>query len=366
VRCNLWSGWPTTARAGKCELLLSVLEHLCSGEKNSRDLYQYVLRWLAFPIQHTGAKMKTALVFHGPQRVGKNLFFESIMEIYGKYGRIVDQAAVEDKFNDWLSGKLFLIADEVVARNELYHLKNKLKGIVTGGWIRINPKNVAAHDERNHVNLVFLSNEYEPLVLEKDDGRYTVVWTPEKLDKDFYAEVKAEIDAGGIAALHQYLLDVDLGDFNEHTAPHMTTAKQDLIDIGLDSVERFTREWSAREIEFADGPLPFCAASSSDLYSAYKRWCGQSGIVRPREQSKFNGHFVKQRGWKIGHKDRYETLHYVGATLRQRMIIPSLEALTEAIRRPGGQDWRQEDAKTDAQWITDCFFAFRGALGAGQ
>ena len=92
--------------------------------------------------------MRTALIFHGPQGTGKNLFFEAIMAIYGEYGRIVGQAEIEDKFNDWASRKLFLIADEVVARQELYHVKNKLKSFVTGEWIRINPKNVAAHDER--------------------------------------------------------------------------------------------------------------------------------------------------------------------------------------------------------------------------
>ncbi|MBL7391299.1 primase-helicase family protein, partial [Escherichia coli] len=85
-----------------------------------------------------------------------------------------------DKFNDWASGKLFMIADEVVARQELFHIKNKLKALITGDCIRINPKNVAAHDERNHVNLVFLSNEKQPLVLEKDDRRFMVMWTPDK------------------------------------------------------------------------------------------------------------------------------------------------------------------------------------------
>ena len=147
------------------------------------------------------------------------------MAIYGEYGRIVDQAAVEDKFNDWASRKLFLIADEVVARMELYHTKNKLKSLITGEWIRINPKNIGAYDERNHVNLVFLSNETQPLVLERDDRRYTVIWTPAKLTRDFYQEVLDEIRAGGIAALHDYLLNIPLGDFGTGTEPPMTKAK---------------------------------------------------------------------------------------------------------------------------------------------
>lgn len=102
------------------------------------------------------------------------------MSIYGQYGRIIDQSAIEDKFNDWASRKLFLIADEVVARSGLWHIKNMLKGFITGRWIRINPKQVAAHDERNHVNMVMLTNDGLPTIIETGDRRYLVIWTPEK------------------------------------------------------------------------------------------------------------------------------------------------------------------------------------------
>ena len=78
------------------------------------------------------------------------------------------------KGNDWASKKLFLIADEVVARQEINHVKNKLKGFITSDRIRINPKNIGAYDERNYVNVVFLSCETQPLVLERDDHRYMV------------------------------------------------------------------------------------------------------------------------------------------------------------------------------------------------
>src|SRR5699024_402581 len=144
ITCNLWAGWPTEPKAGKCDKLLDLLRHMCSADKHPEQLYQWVLRWIAYPIQHPGAKMKTALVIHGPQGTGKNMFFEALMQIYGPYGRVIDQNALEDKFNDWASRKLMLIADEVVARSDLYHVKNKLKAFITGDWIRINAKQLAA------------------------------------------------------------------------------------------------------------------------------------------------------------------------------------------------------------------------------
>jgi putative DNA primase/helicase len=350
VRCNLWGGWPTEPKAGDCDNLLDLLAYLCSHEPNAQDVYEWVLKWLAYPIQHPGAKMKTALVFHGPQGVGKNLFFEAVMAIYGEYGRIVDQSAVEDKFNDWASKKLFMVCDEVVARMELFHLKNKLKALVTGDSIRINPKNVTPHDEKNHVNLVFLSNERQPLVLEKDDRRYTVVWVPDMLPQSFYDAIGAEIKNGGIAALHHHLLSLELGDFKPWTRPPATKAKGELIEVSLESTERFINEWSGEELEW-----PFCACGSMDLYQAYKRWAGSNGVARPRESNHFIAQINKLRGWAARPVHIYESPGGMSKTKSQKMVIPADDLLAKA-GSARGPDQRMVD------WASDGFFRFRDAL----
>lgn len=332
IKCNLWGGWPTKPAQGGCETLLELLHYLCSVETNADELYQWVLKWLAYPLQHPGAKMRTALVLHGPQGTGKNMFFEAYMAIFGSYGRIIDQAAVEDKFNDWASRKLFLIADEVVARLELYHTKNKLKSLITGEWIRINPKNMGAYDERNHVNMVFLSNEAQPLVLERDDRRYTVIWTPPKLDPAFYETVRVEIQSGGIAALHHHLLNIDLADFKPWTLPPMTKAKAELIELSLDSTERFWGEWVAHNL-----PLPICACRTEDLYEAYRHWCHRQGISKPAQMATFIGNCTKRPGAAKGRRR-----HYVGgssaATAQSMMMFPpgqeqgdDIHALTDSV-----------------------------------
>lgn len=365
ILCNLWGGWPTTPKQGKCDCLLDLLAYLCSGEQNAGDLYQWALRWLAYPIQRPGAKMRTALIFHGPQGTGKNLFFEAVMAIYGEYGRIVDQAAIEDRFNDWASRKLFLIADEVVARQELYHVKNKLKSFVTGEWIRINPKNVAAHDEKNHVNLVYLSNEIQPLPLDADDRRHFVIWTPAKLSPDFYQEIRDELNNGGIAALHYHLLHLDIGDFDEHTKPPETQAKRDLMDVGAGNAQRFIREWLSGDLVIDDKQVPLCPCASSDLYATYLRWCRLDGVRNPREANQFIGEIAKLPGWAKGHKDRYADLNMFGKPVRQRFILPSAEHMTQWAKAGHG-DHRKRDEQTQTQWLTDCFFAFQAATKVRQ
>lgn len=274
VTCNLWSGWPTTPKAGCCEKLLELLRYMCSADPNAAGVYDYVLNWLAYPIQHPGAKLKTTLVLHGPQGTGKNLLFEAVMAIYGEFGAVIDQTAIEDKFNDWASKKLFLIADEVIARNDLYHVKNKLKAFITGEWIRINPKQVAAYNERNHVNVVFLSNEAMPVALEEDDRRHVVIWTPDKLGAEFYQAVLKEIADGGVAALHHYLLHHDTGDFGPGSLPPITDAKRELIGLGMDTPSRFYYDFIRGDIPGFD---QLNHALSRDVYELYRLWCARIG-----------------------------------------------------------------------------------------
>jgi putative DNA primase/helicase len=345
ILCNLYGGWPTEPKEGDCSKLLQLLRYLCSNEVASEDVYQWVLSWLAYPIQHPGAKMQTAIVFHGPQGTGKNLFFESIMAIYGEYGRIVDQAALEDKFNDWASRKLFLIADEVVARTELFHVKNKLKSFVTGEWIRINPKNVSAHDEKNHVNMVFLSNESTPLVLEHDDRRYMVIHTPEKLPPEFYGEVRTELNNGGIGALHHHLKQHDLAGFDVYTKPLRTRAKIQLIEASLDSVSSFLRDWYSGEIKKA----PFCPCKTTHLFATYQKYCATTCEKSPRNLKQFTAELNMQPGWRIG---PFPVRSYPASQERttRKMVIPANDLLAG--------DYARKDGISQEQWLAECHQAF--------
>ncbi len=341
ITCNLWGGWPIEPREGQCDRLLELLEYLCATEGNAQGINEWILKWLAYPLQHPGAKMRTALVVHGPQRVGKNFFFESVMEIYGQYGEVIDQDALEDKYNDCFSKKLFLIADEVIARQELYHVKNKLKGMITGRRIRINPKNVKSYWEDNHCNIVFLSNETQPLVLERDDGRHAVLWTPPRLSMEFYKQVEDEVAAGGIAALYWHLLNkVDLAGFDEFASPPMTKAKEDLLELSMDSTERFGREWKGGHID----PVPVLPAKAIQIYGFYREWCGRMGYSRYAPEPKFLAEITK----RIGAVKR--RAHYLnGKGQRQASFI-----------FPSGVD--PPDEKSQQIWLGECVQEMENAI----
>lgn len=266
---NLFRGLPLTPKQGKCELLLETLFHLC--EKDDA-VYDWVLKWMAYPLQNPGAKMTTAVVIHGREGAGKNLFWTALQRIYGEYTSIITQNDLEGSFNGWASKKLFVIGNEVVSRQEMFHKKGVMKNMISEPEWTINEKNINQRQEANHANFVFFSNFLQPVTPDKEDRRYLILWTPPKREKAFYKSVAHERDHGGTEALYHYLLNYDLGEFDEYTEPVMTIAKQDLIHLSMKSDERFIELWLNEDM-----PLTLCPVLTQHLYAAYQFWCKHDG-----------------------------------------------------------------------------------------
>jgi putative DNA primase/helicase len=289
-RVNLFRGLNLEPDAeGDCHELLGLLFYLC-GEDDK--VYRWVLRWLAYPLQHPGAKMSTAIVMHGEEEgTGKNLFFDAIAQIYGKHGGFITQRQLESSFNTWQSAKLFMVANEVVTRAEMRHQSGYVRHLITEPHIWINPKQINERLEANHMNLVFLSNENQALLVPRHDRRFTVIRTPGPLAKERYKTIAEEKERGGAAALYDFLLKLELEDFHTHTEPVMTQAKEDMIQLGLASPQLF---WQ----DFHDGefPLPYQPCLREDLYRAYLLWCGRYGEKMPKRINQFIPEFKAMNG----------------------------------------------------------------------
>ncbi|MBD8531477.1 MULTISPECIES: DUF5906 domain-containing protein [unclassified Massilia] len=284
---NIFLGWPVQAKHNPALIgpILALLGSLCDAEDKADECVEWILRWLAYPLQHPGAKMQTALLMFGEkQGTGKSLFFQDVMlPIYGDYGTVASQHQLDSSFTAWRSRKLFTLFEEVLSRDDKYSHNGTLKYMITGKSMSINQKNLPERDERNHMNSVFLSNEPQPIPIELEDRRFMVVEARRKQDPAFYAAVQQAIAQGGIEAFYDFLLNLPLDDFNEHTKPPMTLAKERVIEFGLAGWMSFHRAWK-------DGYLdaPYCSCLSEDLYIIYKRWCDKSG-EKPLTLCKFAG-----------------------------------------------------------------------------
>lgn len=257
--------------------MLDLLRHLCGNSADSAEsvkaVMHWVLCWQALPLQRVGTKMQTAVVMHGPQGTGKNLYWDVWRDMFGRYGITVGQTELEDKFNGWLSQKLAIIGDEVVSRQEMYHNKNRLKLIVTQQQkFPIREMQQSTRWESNHANVVFLSNESQPLALEERDRRYMVIYTPLADETGLYDRVKDFLGDQGEGKWLWFLQHYPVGAFDHHTKPIMTRAKTDLIQSAWRPAERFAHEWMEGFL-----PLPLRVCSAEQLYRAFTRWCTVNG-----------------------------------------------------------------------------------------
>lgn len=352
-KLNTWQGWPMKPKAGACDRLLELLQYLCSGEEEkgkSEEVYRWLLCWMAYPLQHPGAKMSSAVIMHGPQGTGKSTVFQTLAKIYGDYSTVLNQRGLEDKFNsDWSDSKLFILAEEVVTRAEMWHIKNELKELVTGEWIRINPKNIAAYRQRNQVNIAYLSNEGQPLPLDNDDRRHCVVYTPPALSEKYYDDVFVEIENGGVEAFYQYLLDLDLTGFHPKKRPPMTEAKKNLMLLSSPSEVRFVSEWITGELG-----LPVLPCFASDLYAAYMKWCRANGEARPRPSNQFHGAVNHLPGWEKKKARIFPNDHTTTTEPRPMVFPPEQNVATAGNGQPPGVPI--------ARYLTDCGQKFAAAL----
>lgn len=276
--------------------ILRLIDHLCNGD---RQAVEFTLNWLAYPLQHIGAKMATALVFHGDTHgAGKTLLFEEIIKpIYGQYAATLGQSDLESQYTGNRSGKLFVLFEEVFNNKQKYDHSGAMKHMITGKTMRVERKFIDSYEEANHINCVFLSNEVQPFKIEENDRRYFVVWPDKTTPEDLKQDIIECLGNGGLEKFYSFLLSLpllttyerDFSDsdlpygkpvkmptpcrFDSHSKPPMTAAKQNVIALGRYGWQTFYAEWSAGEI----AGLPFGCCATDDLYEAYAVWCRRSG-----------------------------------------------------------------------------------------
>lgn len=277
---NLFKGLeikPSEGGMYGCQKILNHISMLC---KHREAEFMWLLKWIAYPLQHLGAKMATSVIMYGKEGPGKSILWEKIVSaIYGKYAITIGQPQLESQFTGWQSQKLLALCEEVVSRAEKSHYKGALKHLVTGGNVQINEKNMPLRCETNHVNFVFLSNSTVPLELDLGDRRYGVLYCGEVPLAQYFIDLFAEIENGGIEAFYGYLLALDLGDFSPHTKPIDNLEKQNLVEASLPAPVLFYQEWVDGLLE-----IPFCSCQKSELFEEFKKWCDRKNEFKKRDR----------------------------------------------------------------------------------
>jgi hypothetical protein len=260
---NTWKGWGTTPREGNVSLFLDLLDHIFIG--SDKGAKEWFLKWCAYPLQYPGVKLYSDCLIYGRrQGTGKSLIGYTLGKIYGDNFTEINQENLHSGNNDWAENKQFVMGDDVTGSNKREDA-DMLKKLITQKKLRINIKYVPTYEVPDVINYYFTSNHADAFFLDDDDRRHfihEVVCSP--LDEAFYAEYDLWLDSDGAAAVFDYLLKLDLGDFNPAAPAFRTAAKERMIN----DVQSDLGGWVRKLLQDPDSVLRLGNIKlSKDLYT---------------------------------------------------------------------------------------------------
>ena len=154
--------------------LIHTKNSICNG---NTECYNYVNSWISYILHNPGKKTNTAIVLIGRQGAGKNLWTNHICKLFGNYSN--PNAKMENivgNFNTGIQDKILIIINEVGSFKQFKEsMNNKIKTAITEDRLDINPKHKDSFSNANVANLIFISNEPEPVKIDYDDRRFFVL-----------------------------------------------------------------------------------------------------------------------------------------------------------------------------------------------
>lgn len=217
-----------------------LLLNLCGNNKKN---YDWFMKWLGWQIQNPLEKLPTAVIFQGQQGTGKGVFKNLILDnIFGNNVQEINQTHLESSFNEYLLGKQIIVANEVIHNENKALLPNVLKNIITDPSITISRKFRTPIETPNYTHWIFCTNNDNPLKIDEGDRRYSVFYSKKlmgggKAANDFVKKLIYNLDYELINFVN-YLKNLTIEEF-EVREPIMTEAKQEIIELNKDSIQRF-------------------------------------------------------------------------------------------------------------------------------
>jgi len=222
------------------------------------------LNWLAVTFNDF-KKTGTAWVIMGPQGSGKNsLFSRIIVPLLGDGNcRLLTQDNLETRYNQLMADRQLVCFNEVKASPKA---QDRLKTWITEDEIVIEDKRVSSVVKTNPVNLMFISNDRVPVLIDPDDRRFSVVETgPPLRDLSWFrgqntlTKITSELRHFAWFLKH-YNYDVEASHI-----PLVNVIKQNLIEKSMDSFQVFAIRLKANDTSWMLGRIDSGKYSQAEL-----------------------------------------------------------------------------------------------------
>lgn len=289
---NTWEGWGVKdAEKGDVSPWRDLLNQLFANtEPEARRWFE---RWCAYPIQHPGVKMATAVVMWGvEQGSGKTLCGHTLMKLYGQNATEIKDSDLADARFAWAENKQFVLADDITGQSNR-KLANMFKTMITQKTIHLNPKYIPSYSIPDCINYYFTSNDPDAFFLDDGDRRFFIHEVmSNKLPEALRKRYVDWLGNGGARHLFHYMLNLDLGDFDPQREALSTCAKREMTHIGKSDLGA----WVARLKESPDAVLH--GKMRGDLFTAEELHVLYDPLETKRASANALARELKRSGFK--------------------------------------------------------------------
>ena len=327
---NLWPGFPVEPKKGDVTLWHQLLDHIFY--KKPKEARIYFERWVAYPLQHLGAKLKQAVIIWGDEGVGKGVTGRLIARLYGLKGGnrksplstaiVFNNDLIHNKFNGWAESRQFALGDEIkISNDQRAVITEKLKELITEPTIEIERKGWDTYTMPNCMNIMLISNRSDVVKLNNNDRRYFVVRVESgELPKELRDPLLLWADSEeGLAALLYYLLHLPLGDFDPNASAMKTADREDMVTATASAHETWLRAVYDKPDEHLD-KLRYELWTTEELVAIFKAKPGN-------ERSPVNANTIGNAlAVNLGKKRAYNGPIRTSKGQKNLWIIPRSEA----------------------------------------
>jgi hypothetical protein len=152
---NLWRGWGVEPKQGDWSLLRQHIEVvIADGDPKSAE---YIIRWIAWAIQHPDRQAEVALVLIGPKGAGKGTLIRCLQLIFGAHAfQVSSQEHIVGRFNAHQRDCVLFIADESFWAGDRRCI-GALQRMITEPTLSIEQKGIDLVEVPNMLHMVMLA-----------------------------------------------------------------------------------------------------------------------------------------------------------------------------------------------------------------
>jgi len=216
---NLWRGWGVDDVQGDWSFLRDHIENVIAG--GNAEFAEYVIRWIAWSIQHPDRQAEVALVLIGEKGTGKGTLVRALERVFGAHAfQVNSREAVIGQFNGHLQDCILFVADEAYWGGDK-RCVGRLQGMITEPKLSIERKGIDLFDVPNLLHIVMLAEPGWVIPAGRYERRYAAlpVSNNKRSDKAYFKALHRQIAEGGAEAMFYDLKRMDLGDWHPRDIP---------------------------------------------------------------------------------------------------------------------------------------------------